>query len=69
MGGFHLYLLVFPFVCQFYSRIEPLVSSSFANDSSKGFQHNFNIISKFVCCGCYMKKNAAFALISFAVLK
>ena len=37
--------------------------------SSKGFQHHFNIISKFVCCGCYMKKNAAFALISFAVLK
>ena len=37
--------------------------------SSKGFQHHFNIISKFVFCGCYMKKNAAFALISFAVLK
>ena len=37
--------------------------------SLKGFQHHFNIISKFVCCGCYMKKNAAFALISFAVLK
>ena len=31
-GGFHLYLLVFPFVYQFYSRIEALVSSSFAND-------------------------------------
>ena len=65
VGGFHLYLLVFPFVYQFYSRIEALVSSSLA----KGFQHHFNIISKFVCCGCYMKKNAAFALISFAVLK
>ena len=37
--------------------------------SSKGFQHHFNIISKFVSCGCYMKKNAAFALISFALLK
>ena len=31
-GGFHLYLLVFPFVYQFYSRIEALVSSSFEND-------------------------------------
>ena len=37
--------------------------------SSKGFQHHFNIISKFVFRGCYMKKNAAFVLISFAVLK
>ena len=37
--------------------------------SSKGFKHHFKIISKFVCCGCYMKKNADFALISFAVLK
>ena len=37
--------------------------------SSKGFQHHFNIISKFFCHGCYMKKNPAFALISFAVLK
>ena len=37
--------------------------------SSKGFQHHVNIISKFVCCGCYMKKNVAFTLISFAVLK
>ena len=31
-GGFHLYLLVFPFIYHFYSRIEALVSSSFAND-------------------------------------
>ena len=23
--------------------------------SSEGFRHHFNIISKFVCCGCYMK--------------
>ena len=37
--------------------------------SSKGFQLHFYIISKFVCCGCYMKKNADFAPISFAVLK
>ena len=37
--------------------------------SSKGFQHHFNIISNFFCHGCYMKKNPAFALISFAVLK
>ena len=37
--------------------------------SSEGFQHHFTIISKFVCCGCYIKKNVAFTLISFAVLK
>ena len=24
--------------------------------SSKGFQHHFNTISKFVCCGCNIKK-------------
>ena len=37
--------------------------------SSEGFQQHFNIISKSVCCGFYMKKNIAFTLISFAVLK
>ena len=37
--------------------------------SSEGFQHHFNIISKFVCCGFYMKQNVAFTLISVAVLK
>ena len=37
--------------------------------SSEGFQHHFSIISKFICCGFYMKKNVAFTLISFAVLK
>ena len=58
-GGFHLHLLVFPFVYQFISRLEA---------SSEGFQHHFTIISKFVCCGCYMRKNVAFTLISFAVL-
>ena len=46
-GGFHLYLLVFPFVYQFYSIIEALVSSSFANDEfrriSVSFQHHFKI--------------------------
>ena len=31
-GGFHLHLLVFPFVYQFNSRIGVLVNSSFAND-------------------------------------
>ena len=35
--------------------------------SSEGFQHHFTIISKFVCFGCYMNKNVAFTLISFAV--
>ena len=37
--------------------------------SSEGFQQHFSIISKFVCCGFYIKKNVAFTLISFAVLK
>jgi hypothetical protein len=37
--------------------------------SSEGFQHHFSIISKFVCCDRYMKKNVAVTLISFAVLK
>ena len=32
MGGFHLHLLVFPFIYQFNSRIGVLVHSSFAND-------------------------------------
>ena len=56
VGGFHLYLLVFPFVYQFYSRIEALVSSSFANDQFNripaSFQYLFNF---FLCHGCYMK--------------
>ena len=47
MGGFHLYLLVFPFVYKFYSIIEALVSSSFANGEfrriSVSFQHHFKI--------------------------
>ena len=46
-GGFPLSLLVFPFVYQFYSIIEALVSSSFANDEfrriSVSFQHHFKI--------------------------
>ena len=25
-------------------------------------KQQFNIISKFVCCGCYMKKNVAFTI-------
>ena len=32
LGGFHLHLLVFPFVYQFNSKIVALVYSSFAND-------------------------------------
>ena len=31
-GGFHLHLLVFPFIYQFNSRIVALVCSSFANN-------------------------------------
>jgi hypothetical protein len=65
-GGFHLHLLVFPFIYQFNTRIVALVCSSFANE---GFQHHFSIILRLVCCGFYMKMNVAFTLISFAVLK
>ena len=47
LGGFHLHLLVFPFVYQFNSRIGVLVHSSFANDEfrriSTTFQHHFKI--------------------------
>ena len=31
-SGFHLHILVFPLVHQFYSKIKTLVCSSFAND-------------------------------------
>ena len=38
--------------------------------SSEGFKHHFTIITKFVFCDFYMKKNiACFTLMSFAVLK
>ena len=37
--------------------------------NSDGFQQHFSIIPKFVHCGFYIKKNVAFTLISFAVLK
>jgi hypothetical protein len=33
--------------------------------SSEGFHHHFTIISKFVCCGCYMKKNVAFTVLKW----
>ena len=56
IGVFHLHLLIFFFVYQFNSSIGPLVCSSFANNSSKGFQLNFSIISKFVCYGFCTKK-------------
>ena len=35
--------------------------------SSEGYKQHFSVISKFVCCGFYIKKNVAFTLISFAV--
>ena len=47
LSGFHLHLLVFPFVYQFNSRIGVLVKSSFGNDKFK--------ISKSVCYGFYQK--------------
>ena len=53
----------------FHFRTGCLVSQEFANSSSEGFQHHFIIISKSVCYGWYMKKNVAFTIIYFAVLK
>ena len=68
-GGFHLHLLVFPY--QFSSRIVALnnlfvickwlVQKDF-NIISASFQNLFVVVF-------YMKKNKAFTLISFAVLK
>ena len=61
--------MVFPFIYHFNSRIGVLVHSSFADDSSEGFQQHFSIISKFVCYGFYIKKNVAFTLISFTEMR
>ena len=53
-GGFRLHLLVFPFVYLFHSRIEASLDSRMElvhhlqMTTSEGFQHHFNIISKFV---------------------
>ena len=68
LSGFHLQLLVFPFIYPFNSRIRVLVQSSFANEEfrriSTTFQHHFKI-----CLLWFLqKKNVAFTLISFAVL-
>ena len=66
-GGFHLHLLVFPFIHQFNSRIgvHHLQMTS-SEGFPKTFQHHFKIC---LLCGFYIKKNVAFTLISFAVLK
>ena len=49
LGGFHLHLLVFPFVYQFSSIIVALVHLSFANDYfrriSTSFQNSFVVIA------------------------
>ena len=58
-GGFHLHLLVFPFVYQFKSR---KIHHFLQMTSSEGFQHHLSMIPKFVCCGFYMKKVVAFTL-------
>ena len=41
IGGFHLHILVFPFVYQFHSRIEAVHHLQMT--SSDGFQHHFKI--------------------------
>ena len=71
--SFHLCLFDFPFIYQFYFLMTPLVKSAFWNPADllilKSFQHHFSIISKFVCCGFYIKNDVAFTLISFALPK
>ena len=71
--SFHLSLFDFHFIYQFYFLMTTLVKSAFWNPADllilKSFQHHFSIISKFVCCGFYIKKDKAFTLISFALLK
>ena len=70
---FHLCLFNFPFIYQFHFLMTTLVKSAFWNPADllifKSFQQHFSIISKFVCCGFYIKKDVAFTLISFALLK
>ena len=55
----------------FFLSVEPLTKlcMRLILTSSERFQQHLSIISKFVCCGFYMKKNVAFSLIYFAVLK
>ena len=71
--SFHLCLFDFPFIYQFYFLMTTLVKSAFWNPADllifKSFQQHFSIISKFVCCGFYIKKDVAFTLISFALMK
>ena len=71
--SFHLCLFDFPFIYQFHFLMTTLVKSAFWNPADllifKSFQQHFSIISKFVCCGFYIKKDVGFTLISFALLK
>ena len=73
MDSFHLCLFDFPFIYQFHFLMTTLVKSAFWNPADllifKSFQQHSSIISKFVCCGFYIKKDVAFTLISFALLK
>ena len=73
IDSFHLCLSNFPFIYQFHFLMTTLVKSAFWNPADllifKSFQQHFSIISKFVCCGFYIKKDVAFTLISFALLK
>ena len=73
IDSFHLCLFDFPFIYQFHFLMTTLVKSAFWNPADllifKSFQQHFSIISKFVCCGFYIKKDVAFTLISFALLK
>ena len=45
-GGFHLHLLVYPFVHQFYPRMTDLVESIFCNLLNYSLSNNFTVISK-----------------------
>ena len=60
LGGFHLHLLVFPFVYQFNSRIGVLVHSSFANDYFRGISTSFHCHFKICLLWLLHEKQCSF---------
>jgi hypothetical protein len=52
-GGFHLHLLDFPFIYQFYSKMTILVETTFKNETI-----HFQII--LFCKVCYLEENCCF---------
>ena len=67
IDSFHLCLFDFPFICQFYSIMITLVKSTFWNTADHWLSNHFINISNFFDKVCYLKRNVAFAPISFVV--